>query len=80
VQHLVPANMRSTASALFLLVNNLFGIAVGYYYFGAMSDLLHARFGAESLRYAIYSGGAFYLLSSLLFVIASRTLRKDWVE
>lgn len=80
VQHLVPANMRSTASALFLLINNLFGIAVGYYYFGAVSDLLHVRFGAESLRYAIYSGGAFYLLSSVLFIIASRTLRKDWVE
>lgn len=80
VQHLVPANMRSTASALFLLINNLFGIAVGYYYFGAVSDVLHVRFGAESLRYAIYSGGAFYLLSSVLFIIASRTLKKDWVE
>jgi len=80
VQHLVPAQMRTTASAMFLLINNLLGIAVGYYYFGAVSDLLKDSFGDESLRYAIYSGLGFYVISSILFVIASRTLRKDWVE
>jgi sugar phosphate permease len=80
IQHLVPANMRSTASALFLLINNLLGIAVGYYYFGKVSDLLRPMFGDESLRYAIYTGGAFYLVSSTLFFFASRSLRKDWVD
>ncbi len=80
VQHLVPAHMRTTASAMFLLINNLFGIAVGLYYFGAVSDLLRPRFGDESLRYAIYTGLGFYVISSILFVLASRTLRKDWVE
>lgn len=80
VQHLVPASMRSTGSALFLLINNLFGIAGGLYYFGAVSDLLRPRFGDESLRYAIYSGLGFYVAASLLFLIASRTLKRDWVE
>lgn len=80
VQQLAPASMRSTVSALFLLVNNLLGIAVGYYYFGAMSDLLRPMFGEESLRYAIYSGGGFYLLSSTLLLFASRSLPRDWVE
>lgn len=80
VQQLAPAQMRSTVSALFLLVNNLLGIAVGYYYFGAMSDFLRPMFGEESLRYAIYTGGAFYLLSSTLLLFASRTLPRDWVE
>lgn len=80
VQHLAPASMRSTASATFLLVNNLVGIALGTYYFGAMSDLLEPRFGAESLRYAIYSGGAFYVIGSTLFVLAARRLQKDWVD
>ena len=80
VQHLAPASMRSTASALFLLINNLLGIAGGLYYFGAMSDLLAPQFGKESLRLSIYSGMAFYLLASLLFITASRTLKRDWVE
>ncbi len=80
VQHLAPAKMRSTVSALFLLVNNLLGIAVGYYYFGAVSDLLRPRFGEESLRYAIYSGAGFYLASSALLLFASRALPEDWVD
>lgn len=80
VQHLVPAVMRSTASALFLLVNNLLGIAVGFYYFGWMSDLLAPRFGEESLRWAIYTGMGFYVLAAILLIGASRTLKRDWVD
>jgi MFS family permease len=80
VQHLVPAHMRTTASAMFLLINNLIGLALGTYYFGAMSDLLRPHFGAESLRYAIYSGLGFYVLASILFTFASRSIRKDWID
>lgn len=80
IQHLVPGHMRTTASAMFLLINNLLGIAIGTYYFGAMSDALHDRFGDDSLRYAIYTGLGFYLLSAVLFVIASRNVKKHWVE
>jgi MFS family permease len=80
VQHLVPASMRTTASALFLLINNLLGIAVGIFYFGWMSDLLAPTFGAESLRWSIYTGMGFYLLASALLFGASRTLKKDWVD
>jgi MFS family permease len=80
VQHLVPAAMRSTASALFLLINNLLGLAVGFYYFGWMSDLLAPTFGEESLRWAIYTGMGFYLLAAVLLIGASRTLKRDWVD
>lgn len=80
VQHLVPAHMRATASALFLLINNLLGIAGGIYYFGFMSDLLAPHFGTESLRWSIYTGMGFYLLSSILFLLASRVLEKDWQD
>lgn len=80
VQHLVPAHMRTTASASFLMINNLLGIAVGYYYFGAVSDALKPHFGDESLRYAIYTGLGFYLISSVLFVLASRSIKKHWVD
>ena len=80
VQHLVPAPIRSTASALFLLINNLLGIAVGFFYFGWMSDLLAPTFGEESLRWAIYTGMGFYLLASVLLFGASRTLKRDWID
>jgi len=80
VQHLAPAPMRTTASALFLLINNLLGIAVGTYYFGLVSDLLKPAFGAESLRWSIYTGMGFYLVAALLFFLASRRLAKDWVD
>lgn len=80
VQHLATPAMRTTASALFLLINNLLGIAVGIYYFGWMSDLLRPTFGEESLRWAIYTGMGFYLLSSALLFGASRTLKKDWID
>lgn len=80
VQNLVPAAMRSTASALFLLINNLLGLAVGFYYFGWMSDLLAPRFGEESLRWSIYTGMGFYVLAAVLLIGASKTLKKDWVD
>ncbi|MDB4966280.1 MAG: major facilitator family transporter [Myxococcales bacterium] len=80
VQHLVAPAMRSTASAAFLLVNNLLGIAGGIYYFGKAADLLKPHFGAESLRYALYSGLAFYPLGSILFFIAARRLARDWID
>lgn len=80
VQHLTPASMRSTGSAAFLFINNLLGLGLGTYYFGAMSGLLKPHFGVESLRYAMYSGVAFYVLAVGLFILASRTLKRDWVD
>ena len=79
VQHLVPATQRSTASACFLFVNNLIGLGLGTWYFGAVSDALTPRFGTEALRYAIYSGLAFYVASAALFALAARGLKRDWV-
>ncbi len=80
VQHLAPANMRTTTSALFLLINNLLGIAVGLWFFGFLSDQLAPRYGAESMRYAISYGLGFYALSAILLVIASVRLSRDWVD
>src|SRR5579863_9439757 len=79
VQHLVPGNMRATASALFLFINNLIGIGLGTVLIGALSDLMRLRFGAESLRYAILAGTGFYLVAAALLFFAGRKLAKDWV-
>jgi MFS family permease len=78
VQHLVPANMRATASALFLFINNLIGIGLGTTLIGVVSDLMRVRFGTESLRYAILAGTGFYLIAATLLFLASRRLDEDW--
>jgi sugar phosphate permease len=79
VQHLVPGNMRATASALFLFINNLIGIGLGTALIGIVSDVMRQRFGAESLRYAILAGTGFYLMAAALLFFAGRKLARDWV-
>ncbi|WP_404335581.1 spinster family MFS transporter [Sphingomonas sp. MMS12-HWE2-04] len=79
VQHLVPAHMRATASASFLLINNLIGLGLGSWVIGALSDRLTPAYGAEALRYAIAAGLCLYLLAGALMALASRFLQRDWV-
>ncbi len=80
VQHLVPSHMRSTASASFLLINNLVGIGLGIYLLGAVSEYLTPRFAEEALRYSLYVGQWFYALAAILLFISARSLRRDWVD
>ncbi|HEU5482222.1 MAG TPA: MFS transporter, partial [Sphingomicrobium sp.] len=80
VQHLVPQPLRATASAGFLLINNLIGLGIGPMLIGALSDLFKARFGTEALRYAAVSVVGFYLIAALLMFFAVKRLRSDWVE
>lgn len=80
VQHLVPRRMRSTASASFLLINNLIGLGIGPLLMGAISDSLKASYGTEALRYAAISCLGFYLLAALLMGLAVKRLRNDWVD
>jgi MFS family permease len=78
IQHVVPANMRATASAIFLFINNLIGIGAGTMFLGMLSDVLQTRFGDDSLRYAILSGTGFYIIAALLFLLSARWLSQDW--
>lgn len=80
VQHLVPANMRATASASFLFINNLIGLGLGSLILGAVSDAMTAEYGAEALRYSMIGALGFYLLAALLMGLAARHLRHDWVD
>ena len=80
VQHLAPRDMRATASASFLFINNLIGLGVGPLLMGAISEMLKASYGIESLRYAAVGCLVFYLLAALLMALAARRLRRDWVE
>ena len=80
VQHLVPRAMRATASASFLLINNLIGLGIGPPLIGALSDALKHRFGTEALRYAAVGCTIFYLLAALLMFLCVSRLRASWVE
>ena len=80
IQHVVPPNMRATASAIFLFINNLIGIGVGTAAIGMLSDHYQAQYGDDSLRYAILAGTGFYVLASILFFASSKYLKGDWEE
>lgn len=80
VQHLVPAHMRATASASFLLINNLIGLGLGSWVVGSLSDQLQPSYGADALRYAIAIALCLYLVAGALMALASRVLARDWVD
>ena len=80
IQHLVVPAARSTASALFLLINNLIGLGGGIYALGAFSDLLEPIYGDEALRYSMLYALVLYVLAALLMALAGPFLRKDWVH
>jgi len=80
VQHLVPQRMRATASASFLLINNLIGLGVGPFLIGRLSDALKHSYGTEALRYAAVAVTSFYLLAALLMFAAASRLRSNWID
>lgn len=80
VQHLVEPPARATASALFLLINNLIGLGGGIYALGALSKALTPVWGAEALRYSMLIGLGLYLLAALLMGLAGPALRREWVR
>jgi MFS family permease len=80
VQHLVPQRMRATASASFLLINNLVGLGLGPLLIGRLSDALKHSYGAEALRYAAVGCTSFYLLAALLMLLCVPKLRANWID
>ena len=77
VQHIVLPSMRATASASFLFINNLIGIAFGIYFLGWLSDAMKAAHGADSLQHSILYGLAFYLLAAVFYLFAAARLGRD---
>lgn len=80
VQHLVTAETRATASALFLLINNLIGIGGGIFFLGALSDILAPIYGDDALRYSMLISLIFYLFAAGFMALAARPLQREWVE
>jgi MFS family permease len=80
VQHLVPRPMRATASASFLLINNLVGLGVGPLLIGGLSDALKSTYGVDALRNAAVACCAFYVVATLLMLLCVKPLRAGWVD
>lgn len=80
IQHLVVPSARATASALFLLINNLIGLGGGIYALGALSTALTPVYGEEALRYSMLYALGLYGVSAVLMGLAGPALRKDWVR
>lgn len=79
IQHLVAPPARATASACFLLINNLIGLGGGIYALGAVSKALTPIYGADALRYSLLLGLGLYLIAALLMALAGPALRREWV-
>ncbi|WP_291841936.1 MFS transporter [Maricaulis sp.] len=77
-QHLMPPHMRTSASSVFLLINNLLGIGGGVYVLGRVSTVLQPTFGDGSLRISIVIGACLYLVAAFFMFWASRYLARDW--
>jgi hypothetical protein len=76
-QGLVKLRMRATASAILLFVLNLVGLGAGPVVVGLMNDLWATRFGDEAIRYSLLVVTLTGVLSSALFLLASRSLREE---
>lgn len=88
-QGIVPPRMRATAVAVLLFIVNILGYGLGPPAIGLLSDVMAGvalRAGAvsaeaaaaEGLRHAMIIGLAGYLWAALHFLLAWRTLRRDW--
>ena len=58
IQSEAPVRQRATWAAITLLINNLIGLGLGPTLVGAISDALKPTYGAESLRYAMFTFAA----------------------
>lgn len=78
IHGMLALNMRATGSAIFLFIINIFGLGLGPFCIGLLSDYLEPYYGINALRYSLIS---LILLagywSVLHYWLAARTLRED---
>jgi len=71
----VEARLRPLASALFMMILTLVGLGFGPLAVGALSDLVFARHGEDSLRYALLVWQLVGLWAAVHFYLAGTRLR-----
>lgn len=78
-QSLVPASMRAFSSSVMLLSVNIFGLGLGPFLTGLLSDHLAREYGMveDSLRYALSAAIMFSLVAAGFFWLASKYLPRE---
>jgi len=77
---LVPAHMRSMASAVLFFILNIIGIGLGPLFAGILSDLFEPSLGVESVRYALAITVIADLIALYLFYKGAQTLKEDLLD
>lgn len=77
VQLVAPKSMRSVAVAVKHLVVTAVGAGTGPLVVGMVNDALAPQFGEGAIRYSLMLVSVFYLISALLFLMASKTFAED---
>ena len=77
LQTLVKPQMRATIGSIQFVVTAAIGGALGPLFVGMLSDHLSIQYGLESLRYAIFALGLFYLWAAAHFMLGERHVRSD---
>jgi MFS family permease len=78
IQGLAGIRRRAVAAAFYLFLANLVSMGAGPVIVGMVSDYFNARYGNESLRYALLViVFVTFLWSSIHFFLSTRTLRED---
>ena len=78
VNTLAPEKFRATASAMFILVANIFGMGLGIWFVGIVSDALAPSFGVASIQYSlIITLPIAALLTVISYIAAGNCLSHD---
>ena len=80
-QTLAPINMRAMSTALFFLILNLIALGGGPTTVGYLADMFKDAHGqVHAIRLAITVCSFAFILSTISFLIAAKTLPKDWAQ
>ena len=80
IQSEAPVRQRAMWAAITLLINNMIGLGLGPMLVGAISDALKPTYGAESLRYAMFTFAAITPWAIFHYWRAGVLLKRKWLE
>lgn len=75
LQNMVKPHMRATIGSIQFVLTAAIGGALGPLLVGTLSDFLAPRFGTDSLRYALFFLGLFYIWAAMHFILGERHLK-----
>ena len=78
IQNLAPVRIRATASAIYMIIANVVGMAAGPMFTGILSDILSKQLGneAEGLRWAMAIVACLMVWAMAHWTLAMRKLRQ----